>query len=183
METEITKNKMRTIKIDKVTLNIGAGAISDNVDKAVALLKNITGEKIVKTKAKRRVATWKLRPGLPIGAKVTLRGKKASEVLDRLLQAINYEIYKGSFTENGFSFGVKEYIDIPEVKYDPKIGIIGLQAIVTLKRPGFRIKNRKLRKKKIAPAHKITAEDSMSFAQKKLGIKIKEKKEKWSMMY
>lgn len=177
MKPEKLNNKMRTIYIDKVTLNIGAGAEIDNVNKAVTLLEKITGEKVVKTKAKRRIATWKLRPGLPIGAKITLRGAKAEEILKKLLQAINNEIPESNFIENGFSFGIKEYIDIPGIKYDPKIGIIGLQVTVTLKRPGYRVQKRKLRKAKIAPNHLVTAEDSLKFAQEKFGIKLKEEEE------
>lgn len=174
MKSEKQNNKMRIIAIDKVTLNIGAGVETGNVDKAISLLEKVSGGKVVKTKAKKRIAAWKLRPGLPIGAKITLRKAKALEVLKNLLQAVNNEIPEDNFIENGFSFGVKEYIDIPGVKYDPKIGIIGLQVTVTLKRPGYRVKKRKLRKGRIAPNHVITPEDAIAFAQEKLGVKIKE---------
>jgi len=177
MKPEKLNNRMRTILIDKVTLNIGAGAEIENVNKAVTLLERITGAKVVKTKAKRRIAAWKLRPGLPIGAKVTLRGAKAEELLKKLLQAVNYELPESSFIENGFSFGIKEYIDIPGVKYDPKIGIIGLQVVVTLMRPGYRVQKRKVKRGKIAPVHKISPEDSLNFAKEKLGVKIKEEEE------
>lgn len=175
MKEEKLTNKMRTISVDKITLNIGSGAETDNVSKAVSLLEKISGGKVVKTKSKKRIAAWKLRPGLPIGAKVTLRGAKALEVLKRLLQSVNNEILKNNFVKNGFSFGIKEYIDIPDVKYDPKIGIIGLQVIVTLKRPGYRVKLRKIKKGRVAPRHVITPEDSLTFAKEKLGVTIKEK--------
>ena len=174
MKTEKLQNKMRKISIDKVTLNIGAGAEASNVDKAVALLEKISGKKVVKTKAQKRIAAWKLRPGLPIGAKVTLRGAKAIEILKNLLQAINNEIPENNFIENGFSFGIKEYIDISGIKYDPKIGIIGFQVVVTLTRPGYRVKNRKIKKSRISPQHKITPEAAIKFAQENLGIKLKE---------
>ena len=164
---------MREIKLEKITLNIGAGANQDDVDKAYKLLSNLSGAKPVKTHAKKRIATWKIRPGLPIGAKVTLRGKKALEMLKRLLKAVNNELKANKFTENGFSFGIREYIDIPDAKYDPEIGIIGFDTIVTLERPGFRIKKRRLRKSKVPETHKIHKEDSMNFAQKVLGVKIK----------
>ncbi len=165
------ENRMRTVRIDKVVLNVGAGAEADAVDKAQKLLEKISGKKSVKTTAKRRIAVWKLRPGLPIGAMVTLHGKMAEKLLRQLLQATSFELPKRSFTENGFSFGVKEYIDIPDVKYDPKIGVIGLEVSVSLERPGFRIKRRKIRKGKIAETHKITAEDSLNFARS-LGVKV-----------
>jgi len=164
---------MKTIKVEKVTLNIGAGANQDEVDKAFKLLSILSGAKPVKTNAKKRIATWKIRPGLPIGTKVTLRGKKAVEILKNMLKAIGNEIKGSSFSENGFSFGIKEYIDVPDAKYDPAIGIIGFDTIVTLERPGFRIKKRKLRKSNISPSHRITKQDAMDFAQKVLGVKIK----------
>ncbi len=166
-----TENKMRTIRIDKVVLNIGAGTEVATVEKAQKLLERITGRKVVKTTAKKRIATWKLRPGLPIGAKVTLRRKSAEELLKKLLQAVNFELPESNFTENGFSFGIKEYIDIPDIKYDPKTGVIGLEVSVSLERPGFRVKQRKIRKANIAKTHKILAEDSSNFA-KSLGVKV-----------
>ena len=75
------------------------------------------------------------------------------------------------FNENGFSFGINEYINIPEVKYDPKIGIIGLNVSVTLKRPGFRVKKRKLAPAKISSSHRITKENAIEFVEK-LGAKV-----------
>jgi len=173
MKTEKMKNPMREIKIDKITLNIGAGVEAENVDKAMALLKTLSGAKVVKTLCSKRIATWKLRPGLPIGAMVTIRGKKAETLLKQLLQAVSFEIKPTSFMENGFSFGIKEYIDIAGVKYDPKIGIIGLDVAVSLKRPGFRVKTRKLKKSKLGFGHHITAQDAQVWAQEKLGIKLK----------
>jgi large subunit ribosomal protein L5 len=167
------ENKMKTIRLDKVTLNIGAGANQDDVTKAHKLLSNLSGAKPVKTHAKKRIATWKIRPGLPIGAKVTLRGKKALDLLKNLLKALNNELKMSNFTENGFSFGIREYIDVPGAKYDPDIGIIGFDTIVTLERPGFRVKRRKQKKAKIPKPHKIHKEDSMNFAQKTLGVQVK----------
>jgi len=170
---------MKDIKIEKVTLNIGAGADQDNVEKALTLLKSITNKTPVKTMAKKRIATWKIRPGLPIGAKVTVRGEKeCTELLKKLLTAVNFEIYKNQFTENGFSFGIKEYIEIPEVKYDPKIGIIGLDVAVSLKRPGYRIKKRKIEQRTIPKKHKIKKDDAIKFAAEKLKITVTETKRK-----
>jgi len=162
---------MKDIKIEKVVLNIGSGADPKEIKKAVALLTAISGMKAVETKAKKRIATWKIRPGLPIGSKVTIRKKPAEELLKRLLKVIE-KMSKKNFTENGFSFGIKEYIDIPEVKYDPKIGIIGLEVCVTLERIGFRVKRRRLKTAKISGAHKITKDDAIKFAQDKLGVNV-----------
>ena len=164
---------MRDIKIEKVTLNIGAGPDQDKVEKAFNLLKNISNKAPVKTIAKKRIATWKIRPGLPIGAKVTLRKKEAEELLKRLFSAVENRLNPRSFDNEGnFSFGIKEYIDIPKAEYDPNKGIIGLEVSVTLERPGFRIKKRKVKTKKIPTRNKITKEEAMKFIQEKFNIKM-----------
>jgi len=164
---------MKEILIDKVVLNIGAGTEIANVEKAVLLLNRISGAKAVKTVAKKRIPTWKLRPGLPVGARVTLRGKKAQELLKGLLTAADFAIPKKSFTENGFSFGIKEYVDIPGAKYDPKIGIIGLDVVVALKRRGYRISKRKIKKASVGSSHVIKPEEAYAFA-KAMGVKERE---------
>ena len=76
--------------------------------------------------------------------------------------------------EGNFAFGIKEYIDIPGMKYDMDIGIIGLEVSVTLKRPGFRIKRRTIKKKKIPSRHKITKDEAISFVKEKFGVKFAE---------
>ena len=166
-------DKMREILVDKVVLNIGAGTEIANVEKAVLLLNRISGTKAVKTISQKRIPVWKVRPGLPVGARVTIRGKKAQELLKGLLTAVDFAIPKRSFTENGFSFGVKEYVDIPGAKYDPKIGIIGLDVIVALKRRGYRIARRKIKKASIGSSHRIKAEEAHEWA-KSLGVKDRE---------
>ncbi len=164
------ENRMRSVRIEKVTLSMGTGIEEENNKKALVLLQKITERKPVQCYAKKRVAQWKLRPGLPIGVKVTLRRKEAIELLKRLLKAVDNKIKKDKFTESGFSFGVPEYIDIPGIKYDPKLGILGLNVSVTLERPGFRIKRRKLMKSKVPKRSVISSEDAMKFAVEKLEV-------------
>lgn len=163
---------MRVIKIEKVVLNICAGAEQEHVRRAVTLLSSISNMSAVETKAKKRIASWKIRPGLPIGSKITLRGASAEELLRRLLVAVDSILPKKVFTKNGFSFGIKEYIDIPKVKYDPKVGIIGLDVCVSLSRPGYRVKTRKLRSSRLSVSHSISKEDAMEFVKDKLGVKV-----------
>lgn len=171
------ENKMKNIRIEKITLNIGSGIEAENAEKAVLLLSKISGAKVIKTVSTKRIAAWKIRPGLPVGAMVTLRGQKATEILKALLHAVSFKVKKSSFTKNGFSFGVKEYIEIPGLKYDPKIGIIGLEAAVSLARPGFRVKRRKIKPAKIHHKHEISAEEGWNWAQKNLGITEREEEE------
>jgi large subunit ribosomal protein L5 len=169
---------MREIKIEKVTLNIGVGESGDKLEKSVSLLKEITNCKPVKTKTMKRIPGWNIRPKLTIGTKVTLRREKAEELLKRLFKAIKNNITKNKFDNNGnFSFGIKEYLNIPEVEYKPEIGIIGLEVAVTLERPGFRIKKRVLKRKSVGIKHKITKEEAMEFIKNKFNIKISEKVE------
>ena len=166
-------NKMKQIRVGKVTLNIGAGKEQSKLDKAVALLKNITNRNPVKTITNKRIQEWGLRPGLPIGCKVTLRGNEAKELLIRLLDAHDNKLNETNFDKFGsISFGIYEYINIPSVNYDPKIGIMGLQACVTLERPGFRIKRRDMKKRSIPLRHMIKKEEAIEFMKKEFNIKL-----------
>ncbi len=169
-------SSMRVIRIEKLTLNIGAGKDQDKLKKAEKLLKSITSISPVRTITQKRIAGWGLRPGLPIGCKITLRKEKAKELLKRLLKAKENKLLPACFDDSGnVSFGIHEYIDIPEVKYDPEIGIIGLQTSITLERPGFRVKRRKLEKRKISKNHKISREDAINYFKKEFNISIGEK--------
>ncbi|MDO8740377.1 MAG: 50S ribosomal protein L5 [Candidatus Woesearchaeota archaeon] len=171
--SKMQTNIMKEIRIEKLTLNIGAGKDQTLLEKGVKLLKSMTGMAPIKTVTNKRIPTWGLRPGLPIGCKVTLRGKKATELLKRLLESKANKLKESQFDDYGnMAFGIPEYIDIPNVKYDPEIGVIGLEACVTLERPGFRVKKRKICKGKIAKDHQIKKEDAMNFMKKNFSIKI-----------
>ena len=166
---------MRDIRIEKLTLNIGAGKEQAVLEKGTALLKNITGIAPVKTITQKRIAGWGLRPGLPIGCKITLRKQQAKELIPRLLSARNNLLSESNFDDYGnLSFGIHEYIDIPDVKYDHKIGIMGLQVSLTLGRPGFRIKKRKIMKKRIPIKHRINREEAIKFMKNNFSIGIEE---------
>jgi large subunit ribosomal protein L5 len=168
-------NVMRNIRIEKVTLNVGCGKDQTRLEKAVRLLKNITGINPVKTFAKKRIPEWGLRPGLPIGCKITLRKQIAKELLLRLLKSKGFKLKESCFNDLGnISFGIEEYIDIPDVKYDPEIGIMGLEACVTLERPGFRIKRRKIYRRKIPKKQFITKQDAVDYMQNNFNVKTGE---------
>lgn len=168
-------NPMRQIRIEKLTLNIGAGKDQAVLNKGIKLLEYITGVPPIKTVTQKRLAAWGLRPGLPIGCKTTLRKEPASVLLKRLLSAKENALEESNFDEHGnISFGIHEYIDIPDVRYDPEIGILGLQICVTLERAGFRIKKRKIMKRKIPAAHKISREDAIEFLKQEFKTKIAE---------
>src|SRR3989344_4462176 len=166
------ENKMKQINVAKLTLNIGIGEAGDKLNKATVLLTNIAKAKAVQTKTMKRIPTWGVRPKLAIACKVTLRKKKAEELLNRLLKAVDNKINESKFDDYGnFSFGIPEYIDIPGAEYDPNIGIIGLEAAVTLERPGFRIK-RRFMKSKIPARHKISKQEAIEFIKSKYNTEV-----------
>jgi len=168
-------NQMKEIKVEKVTLNIGAGKDQKVLEKGVKLLKNLTGIEPVKTITNKRIQGWGLRPGLPIGCKITLRKEEAEKLIARLVFAKDNVLQEDYFDDNGnISFGIPEYVDIKDAKYDTEIGMAGLQTSITLTRPGFRIKNRKIRPAKVPIKHKISKEEAMEFMKQKFSIKIGE---------
>jgi len=169
---------MRKIRVEKVTLNIGAGKDEEKMKKGKKLLKMVTGIEPVNTFTSKRIPGWGLRPGLAIGCKITLRHDKAIEVLKKLLEAKDNILSLNNFDERGnLSFGIAEYIDIPGMKYDPEIKIMGLEVAVTLERPGFRIKKRRIQKKTLPKKHTITKDESVEFMKKSFGIKIAEEED------
>jgi large subunit ribosomal protein L5 len=110
--------------------------------------------------------------GRPIGVKVTLRKQEAVEFLKRAFAAIDNKLPASCFDNTGnFSFGIKEYIDIPGMKFDPDIGIFGMDVCVTLERPGYRVKRKKL-KKKIGKKHRITPDEAREWVKNTFGVEI-----------
>lgn len=170
-----TANKMREIRVNKLTLNIGVGKDQSKLEKGIKLLKAITGMEPKKTATIKRIPGWGLRPGLIIGSKVTIRGKKAEELLKRFIEAKENCLSKSMFDNRGnFGFGFAEYIDIEGVKYDPEIGVIGFNAAVTLERPGYRIKRRFYKKSVIGKKHLVTKNEAIEFVKKKFNAKMEE---------
>jgi len=167
------ENKMKEILIDKVTLNIGVGRGGQDLENAKNLLEKITGVKSIHTKAKSRNPVFKIKKGDLIGVKTTLRGQKAIEFLKKALKAKEFTLPSSSFDKFGnFSFGIKEYIEIPGVKYDPNIGMFGFDVCVTLKRRGYRITKKRRAKSKIGSSHRLKKEDGIKFAKEVLAINV-----------
>jgi len=164
-------NPMRKIRIEKVTINIGCGESGEKLERAKKLLEDLTNKKVVITKTHRRT-TFGMTKGRAIGCKVTLRGKDAKEFLERALGAIDKKILRTVFDSSGnFSFGIREHIDIPGVRYDPEIGIFGMDVSVTLERPGFRVKRKKL-SMKVGKKHLIKTEEAIDWVAKNYGVQI-----------
>jgi large subunit ribosomal protein L5 len=167
------ENPMREIVIDKVTVNMGVGEPGEGLENAKKLMETLSGSKVVETKARDRNPTFKLRKGLPIGAKTTLRGKAAEEFVGKALVANKKVLKASNFDGRGnFSFGVREYIDFPGAKYDPKIGMVGFDVCVSLTRKGERVKRRRVKPSGVGKAHLITREEGIEFARKAFEVKV-----------
>jgi len=164
------ENQIKKIEIEKVVLSIGA--VGDELDKAMKLLKIISGMKAIKTKSRKRIPAFNIRPGLEIGCKVTIRGKKIPELLKRLFEAINNQIKEKQIRINGFSFGIPEYIEIPGMEYQRDIGMLGLNVTVVFKRKGKRTEIKKIKRGKIPRRQQVVKEEIIKFMQENFKIKI-----------
>jgi len=166
-------NTMRTPSIDKVTVHICTGESGERLTNAEKLLGTIVKQKPVRSIAKKTLPNFSIKKNEPIGCKVTLRGKNATEFLKTALKIIENRINASQFDENGnFSFGVEEHTDFPGMKYDPTIGIYGMDINVALKRAGYRIRTRKIESHKISHEHRLKKEDAISFLKEKYGAEV-----------
>jgi large subunit ribosomal protein L5 len=162
-------NPMREIKIEKIVL--GMGATGDDLEKAMKLLKLLSGKEPSKRTSNKRIPTLGVRPGLEIGAMVTLR-KNPEEILKKMLLAIDNELKRKQISENNFSFGIKEYLEIPGMEYQRDIGIMGLDVTVVFKRSGRRVKLKKIKRGKIPKRQVITKEEIIKFMEDKFQTKF-----------
>ncbi len=166
------QNPMRDIRMTKITLNIGTGESGVKLEKAQKLLEKLTKKKVVITKTHDRT-TFGMAKDRPIGVKVTLRKEDAKKFLKPALQSIGNKLKASQFDLSGsFSFGIAEYINIPGIKYDAEIGILGFDVSVSLERPGYRIKKRRQKPKKVGKKHQIKKEEAIEFAKKEWGLTI-----------
>ncbi len=163
------QNPMREIKIEKVVLSVGG--IGDELEKGVKLLEFLTNRKAAKMKSKKRIPNFGVRPGLEIGAVVTLR-KNIEEFLKKMLATIDNTLKKKQISENNFSFGIKEYIEIPGIEYQRDIGIRGFDITVVFKRAGRRVKLRKIKKGRIPSRQMISKEEIIKFMEENFGTKF-----------
>lgn len=166
-------NKMKEVVIDKVTLNIGVGQSGQELENAKTLLERLSGARAVPTHAKVRNPVFRIKKGDIIGTKATLRGPAASEFLKKALKVKDFTLPPRSFDREGnFSFGVPEYIEFPGAKYDSKIGMLGFDVCITLRRRGFRVARRRRGCAKLGGAHRLTKQDGIDFASSALAIKV-----------
>lgn len=160
-------------RIEKVVVNLNVGKSGEPLEKANKVLKEITGHTPVKRKAKKTIRDFGIREGESIAVVVTLRRQEAIEFLKKVLPVVDNKVSKRAFDLRGnFAFGLKEHIEIPGVRYDPEIGIFGMDICVTVNRPGQRIKTRRKENKSLGPKHLLTPEESIVFVKQTLGVEI-----------
>jgi len=164
-----SENAMRKIRIEKVVLNVSG--IAEKLEKGFKLLSFITKRKPAKMKSNKRIPSLDVRPGLEVGAVVTIR-KGKEELLRRLLAAVDNFVKKRQMSENNFSFGIKEYLEIPGMEYQRDIGIAGLDVTVVFKRAGRRIRLKKIKKGKISKKQIITKEEIIKFMEENFQTRI-----------
>jgi large subunit ribosomal protein L5 len=172
MSSQTASSPMKNIAISKVVINIGVGRSGEPVEKAKRALNVLTGQRPKVCGAKNTVRDFGIHKGEPIGAMVTLRRDKAVEFIKRVIAAKGNIIKASSFDDFGnLSIGIHEHIDIPGTRYDPEIGIFGMDVCMALSRPGYRISRRR-NKSSIGKNHRIKREDAIGFLKQSFGVEI-----------
>ena len=170
-ETE-KQNPMKAIRIGKVTVNMSVGA-GERLAKAMTVLNMLTGAKPCPRRAKKTIREFGIKKGENIACVVTLRGIAAVEFLKKAFEVIGNKLPESVFDQYGnFSFGIREHIQFPGVKYDPAIGIFGMDVCVTLERPGYRVTRRRRKRAKIGKDHRVSREEAIEFISKVFGVKV-----------
>ena len=160
-------------RIEKVVVNMGIGKSGEPLEKAVKVLKEITGHTPCRRKAKTSIRDFGIRKGESIACIVTLREEEALDFLKKVLTVVDNKVSGRSFDQQGnFSLGLKEHIELPGVKYDPDVGIFGMDICVSVTRPGYRVKTRRKQKAKIGADHVLKQDESIIFIRDTLGVEI-----------
>lgn len=160
-------------RIEKVTINIGVGEAGERLKKAETVLQNITGHKPIETLSKTTNKDWGIRKQMPIGCKVTLRGKDANEFLKDALNTRENKMADYSFDDQGnLSFGIPDHTLFKSQKYDPNIGIFGMDISISMEKPGYRIKRRRIARRKIPHRYKVAKEETMKFFSDTFNVEV-----------
>ena len=169
------ENPHRAIRVIKVVVNAGVGEAGENRTRAERVLSMVTHQKPVATRAHSTNRDFGIRQGQEIGAKVTLRGAVAVDFLGRAFEARDRQLDGESIDRNGnFSFGIADYTDFTGMKYDPAIGIHGMDVAVEVGRAGYRVRNRRQRSRPIPRTIRSTPTETRAFLETAFQVKVLE---------
>lgn len=168
-------NSMRTPRVDKVVVNIGVGEAGERLVKAQKVIEMVTGQASVQTISKTINRDLGIRKAMPLGCKVTLRGERADKFLKDALNIREYRIPEYSFDKEGnMSFGISDYTDFEGMKYDPEIGIFGMDVSVVLRRGGNRITQRSMLRRRMPRKHRMDRAEAIRFMKENYRIEVVE---------
>ncbi|MDG6929101.1 MAG: 50S ribosomal protein L5 [Nitrososphaerota archaeon] len=171
---EQKSNPMTLPRLAKVTLNIAVGKPGEQLEKARKVLEILGEQKPSPREAKSTIRDFGIHKGESIAVLVTLRKEKAKAVLKKLLQAKGNAISASSFDELGnVSFGIKEHIEIQGMKYDPEIGIFGMDVSVSLEKPGVRVQRRRRASCSIPLKQRVSKAEAQEFFRTVLGAEVR----------
>ena len=168
-------NSLRDVRVEKVVVNIGVGEAGERLSKACKVLAMVTGQKPIQTFSKTVIGDFGIREGMPLGCKVTLRGEVATDFIKRALIIREMRVPEYSFDKEGnMSFGITDYTDFDGMKYDPEIGIFGMDVNVVLRRAGNRITQRMLLKRRIPKGHRVQRDEAIQYMKDNFSVKVVE---------
>nr|BAJ49317.1 large subunit ribosomal protein L5 [Candidatus Caldarchaeum subterraneum] len=165
---------LRRPRIEKVVVNCAVGEGGARLERAQKILESLVNQKPEVRKARKTIRGFGIHKGEPIALRVTLRKAAAEEFLRKALAAVNNRIKKSSIDSMGsFSFGIKEHLDIPGTRYNPELGIIGMDVTVHLVKPGYRVSKRAYRRSKIGMGQRVSVDEAIEFLRQ-MGVEVVE---------
>lgn len=168
---DVSSNPMRKVFIEKVILS--AGGKADSLTKAKKLIEMVSGKQAQVVASQKRIPAFDVRPGLEVGTRVTIRGKDALDLLRRILGAVDNKLKASSAADNHFSFGIKEYIEIPGMEYQRDIGIRGFNITVVFARAGLRVARKKIKQGHVSHKQHVSKQEVINFMKEEFKSEFK----------
>ncbi|MCL4356025.1 MAG: 50S ribosomal protein L5 [Nitrososphaerota archaeon] len=172
-QSAVQAHPMREIRVGKVVVNIGLGKSGEAIERGKKVLEQVTGQSPAQTRAKNSVRDFGIHKGEPIGVVVTVRGDETKALIEKLLTAREKKLAGSSFDPRGsISFGIREHIEIPGIRYDPAIGILGMNVSILLERPGYGVSRRNRRTSRVGKSHLVSRDEAMQYLKDNFGVTI-----------